>query len=80
MEESRINFQIKKGNNANLINDLDYQYSQLTPHKDLKLNHKLKIHLFPHSEEFYGLAMRNYIFPMKVLIRNVKNEGKIMTK
>ena len=75
MEESRINFQIHRGNNSNIINDLDYQYSKLVPHKLLNLNQKIKLHLFPFSEEFYILPMHNYIFPMKVLLRNVKSEG-----
>ena len=74
MEQSRINLQVNQGSSSGkLISDLDYHYSQLTPHKPLKLDHKFKLHLFPHSEEFFSLPMRNYIFPMKVLLRNVKN-------
>jgi len=74
MEDSRINLQVQQGaHSGKLISELDYHYSQLTSHKPLKLDHKYKIHLFPHSEEFYSLPMRNYIFPMKVLIKNVKN-------
>lgn len=47
--QSKALFQ-KSSNPSKLINDLDYHYSQLTPHKPFKLDHKYKIHLFPHSE------------------------------
>ena len=60
-----------------LVNEIEYNYSRLNSHRILTLDKKYKISLFTYSEEYYCLEMVNYIFPMRVIIRNVKNEGKV---
>lgn len=79
MDQPHAHFSYSNPVNSNkLLTDLDQEYSRLTAHKHLMLDHKYKISLFSYSEEFYILEMRSYIFPMRVLVKNVKNEGNLV--
>ena len=57
--------------------NVDYDFTKLAPHKHLKVDHNYKISMFPYSDEFYCLEMRNFLFPMKVLLKNVKHSGTL---
>lgn len=60
-----------------MLNTLDNDYSRLTPHKKIELEKTYHISLFTYSQEFYYLEMVNYVFPMRVILKNVRNDGTL---
>jgi len=60
-----------------MLNILDNDYSRLTPHKKIELEKTYHISLFTYSQEFYFLEMVNYVFPMRVIIKSVRNDGTL---
>ena len=74
MEQSRMDFQFNQ-HSGKILPSIEHDYTKLIQHKKLKVDYGYKMHLFGHSEEYYCLEMKNHIFPMKILIKNVKNEG-----
>lgn len=49
----------------------------LTSSKQIETDRVYKINLLPHSPEFYYLEMNNCVFPLKVLVKNVRSDGVI---
>ena len=37
----------------------------------------VKIQLFPHTEDFYELSMENCFFPIRIIMKNVRNGGTL---
>jgi hypothetical protein len=76
MEQSRMNFYKNlKFEELNLLKDLDNDFSYITPSKKVDMEKTYSVNLFAHSHEFYSLSVVNHAFPMRILIKNVRNEG-----
>lgn len=78
MEQSRLNiFNTYNLNEKQMLNDLDSDFSYLANPRKIEAEKTYSVNLFPHSQEFYYLTVISYVFPMRILIKNVRNEGVI---
>ena len=76
MEQSRLNiFTIYNLNQREMLNELDADYSHLANPRKIEAEKTYSVNLFAHSQEFYYLTVVSYVFPLRILLKNVRNDG-----
>ena len=79
MEQSRLNiFTIYNLNQREMLNELDADYSHLANPRKIEAEKTYSVNLFAHSQEFYYLTVVSYVFPLRILLKNVRNEGVLL--
>ena len=59
------------------LNELEAEYSRLHFHKELQIDTPLKLQLFSYSQEYFSIDMASLIFPIRIFVKNVRNEGTL---
>ena len=71
------NKMMKLGYPSNLFKLSQGKYEHALYHKKLNIDKMVKIQLFPNAEDFYFLSMEDCCFPIRIIMKNVRNSGTL---
>lgn len=62
-------------NPYNIIKEIDEKYVHLHESKEIKLGKVLRAQIFPYNEQYYYINTKDIIFPVRIFLRDVRNNG-----